>query len=128
MRMWLVPPQLMCDQHLLGEHLEMHMFIGTIRKNISVDGYIAKKLLDPGKIVQRHQELVDEMSARGMNHKSPLEFEPDRHYPNLDNIDIEENKRELQRRCSTCTRRMLVRSAKISSINRIKRNEGDEDG
>ena len=32
MRMWLVPPQLMCDQHLLGEHLEMHMFIGTIRK------------------------------------------------------------------------------------------------
>ena len=26
MRMWLVDPKFMCNQHLLGEHVEMHSF------------------------------------------------------------------------------------------------------
>ena len=65
------------------------------------------------------------MAARGMNHKSPLGFEPGKSYPNLNNVDIEENKQELQRRCSACARRMLISTAKIGSIYRVKQEEGD---
>lgn len=36
MRMWMVPPELMCRQHLLGEHVELHMFVGAINKGTSV--------------------------------------------------------------------------------------------
>ena len=32
MRMWMVDPQIMCRQHLLGEHTEMHMFVGTLKR------------------------------------------------------------------------------------------------
>ena len=35
MRMWLVNPALLCRQHLLGEHVEMHMFAGHI-----LEGYV----------------------------------------------------------------------------------------
>lgn len=32
MRMWLVPPSHMCRKHLLGEHVELHMLLGTLKK------------------------------------------------------------------------------------------------
>lgn len=75
MRMWLVNPKLMCDKHLLGEHVEMHMFAGCIRKGMSLQGYIDKGLYQPGWIGKRHDSLAAEMQERGMNHKSPLELE-----------------------------------------------------
>jgi hypothetical protein len=31
MRMWMVNPRIMCGNHLLGEHLETHMFYGIIK-------------------------------------------------------------------------------------------------
>ena len=32
MRQWYVPAECMCRQHLLGEHCEHHMFVGTLKK------------------------------------------------------------------------------------------------
>ena len=76
MRMWKVSPRLMCDQHLLGEHAEMHMFVGTIRHGISLAGYITGGLVETHRIVQRHDQLAAEMARRGMNHRSPLRCRP----------------------------------------------------
>jgi len=73
MRQWFLPPRLMCRQHLLGEHLEHHMFVGTIRGGRSVKGYIQKHFLVPQYLGDRHDEIVEEMKYRGYNHKSPLE-------------------------------------------------------
>lgn len=72
MRMWMVPPETMCDQHLLGEHVEIHMLAGTLSRQRSIDGFIAKGLLQPASMHQRHAELVAEMERRGFKHKSPL--------------------------------------------------------
>lgn len=72
MRQWHLPTQFLCRQHLLGEHVEHHMFVGTINKGISVDGYIRDRLLIPTTLVHRHELLVREMRLRGMNHRSPL--------------------------------------------------------
>ncbi len=103
MRMWGVEPNLLCQQHLLGEHVEMHMFVGTIRKGISIQGYIDKGLVDPAKISQRHEELSSEMVVRGMNHNSPLLRI--RKKPACD-IDISGNMKELHRRCLACRERI----------------------
>jgi len=70
--MWKVPPDKMCRKHLLGEHVEMHMFVGTINKGSSIDGYIRANLVEPGYIRRRHEELARELLRRGYNHHSPL--------------------------------------------------------
>ncbi len=46
MRMWNVLPEYLCRKHLLGEHVEMHMFVGTIKRGVSLNGYIKNKLVE----------------------------------------------------------------------------------
>lgn len=70
MRMWMVPPYYLCDKHLLGEHCELHMFVGVLAKRSGVDGYIKNNLLEPLSIIERHESLVREMLRRGMRHTS----------------------------------------------------------
>lgn len=54
MRMWMVGPKMMYRQHLLGEHVEIHMFIGTMKRKCSVWGYLRNNLLEMESIVSRH--------------------------------------------------------------------------
>jgi len=72
MRMWMVDPKILCRQHLLGEHNELHMFAGSIAKGISMKGYIEKGLVEISSIKSRHQELALEMERRGYKHQSSL--------------------------------------------------------
>lgn len=71
--MWMVEPKFMCRQHLLGEHKEIHQLVGSIKKGISIQGYVNKKIIEPLAIIHRHKALVDEMKDRGYNHNSPLD-------------------------------------------------------
>lgn len=71
MRMWMIDPAKMCRQHLLGEHNELHKLAGALKKGKRLNGYFKKGLLEPLKLVARHQELVTEMHKRGYNHQSP---------------------------------------------------------
>ena len=59
MRMWMVDPKTMCRKHLLGEHYEIHMLIGSMRRGKSIMKYIETKLLQPSAAAKRHDELVD---------------------------------------------------------------------
>lgn len=104
MRMWNVNPQLLCNKHLLGEHVEMHMFVGTINKGKSIQGYIQKGLVNPQQINPRHQALAEEMLARGMNHQSDLDFSS-KSLP-IHSIAVHHNIKELKRRCPACRQRM----------------------
>lgn len=70
MRMWLCDPKILCQKHLCGEHLEMHMFIGSLKKNIKIDGYLRNNLFEPKELFQRHEDLKNEMINRGYTHKS----------------------------------------------------------
>ncbi len=72
MRMWMVDPKMMCRKHLMGEHVEMHMFLGSMLKGISMKGYCDNNLMEPAQLKARHDALVEEMLARGYNHKSPM--------------------------------------------------------
>ena len=74
MRMWMVDPTILCRKHLLGEHVELHMFVGAIKKKKRIDGFINNNCLEPSSIESRHEQLVNEMLDRQYKHKSPLEI------------------------------------------------------
>lgn len=113
-RMWGVDPRLLCDQHLLGEHVEMHMFLGGIRKAHSVQGYIDRGIVDPHRVWARHEALVVEMQRRGVHHRSPmvLTVEDLAAIAALPAaiIDAEANLAELARRCERCRDRQREQS------------------
>lgn len=109
MRMWMINPKLMCRNHLLGEHLEIHMFVGTINEGKSLDGYIKNGLLEFSKLRERHDELVEEMKTRGYNHKSPLqEIKMDvSETVAKSKVNRRRNKSELFKRCFACFERYV---------------------
>lgn len=105
--MWMVDPRIMCRQHLLGEHLETHMFLSVIKKGcISLGGYIRHNLLEVCSLKTRHDALAAEMMRRGYNHQTLME-ECDVSNAMVQNIkiDIEKSQEELLRRCRRCLER-----------------------
>lgn len=76
MRIWDVDPAVLCRQHLLGEHRELHGLW-----NIHVLGKTGYRLHPEtrrweGKLkalYDRHERLVREMEQRGYRHGSPLD-------------------------------------------------------
>lgn len=103
-RMWCVDPQLLCRQHLLGEHNEMHKLVGSIRAGHSIDGYVEAGQVDTSRIQSRHDELANELVRRGFTHDSPLSYDDD-----IDRgaVDPAANRTELADRCEACARRIL---------------------
>jgi len=99
MRMWMVPPRKMCRKHLLGEHVEIHMAVATLRLGKSVAGFLEKGLLELSNLRSRHDELVAEMLRRGYRHNSPLGRVPRR---TEGKVNRRANSRELARRCPDC--------------------------
>jgi hypothetical protein len=103
MRMWNVPTEMLCNQHLLGEHVEMHMFAGSIRLGKSIVGFIAKGFVETDKIKSRHDALAVELLKRGFRHNSPMDD-----FDILANgkVDIEANLVSLSKRCVMCRMRI----------------------
>ncbi len=84
---------------MLGEHVELHMLVGTLVRKRSVAGFVANKLIEVHSVRSRHAELVVEMTRRGMKHKSPL---PSFRAAKLGKVRPRANLRELARRCENC--------------------------
>lgn len=106
--MWMVDPATMCRKHLLGEHVEIHMFVGTLRKGLNMDGYLTGNLLEPSALMQRHEELAVEMERRGYKHRSPL-LQPGPYPREWEEVHIDRAAAlaELHRRCPECRRAVL---------------------
>ena len=103
MRMWNIDPKLMCDKHLLGEHVEMHMFAGCLRLGKNIQGYIDRGLVEVENIYVRHELLAYEMVSRGFNHKSPMKliFGPTAGF-----VNREKSMKDLSSRCVQCRLRI----------------------
>lgn len=108
MRLWMCDPKIMCRQHLLGEHNECHMFLGSLNKKINIDGYINNDLLEPLSLKNRHDALADELIKRGYNHNSLLDFDETQVFSYLPSnyinhkIDKDNSLRLLISRCNKC--------------------------
>lgn len=109
----MIDTKLMCDKHILGEHGEIHKHKHNFVKKHNMGGRLAfPSQISPREMQSRHDELVVEMIARGMNHKSDYE-QPDVEYLFNDNpysyeckIDIEHNLNDLANRCVECSKRI----------------------
>lgn len=111
MRMWMVDPRILCRKHLLGEHVEHHMFIGTLKRKKKMDGYLKNNCLQPRALYERHNALVCEMERRGYNHKTPIHEEECKcicylpeEYQNWE-INYEQSLIDLIERCPECRHR-----------------------
>lgn len=109
-RLWMVPPETLCLQHLLGEHHESHMFVGNLKLRRRFDGYISGNHFSLGDLHARHEALAAELIRRNRNHSSPfpsaetvkfLGFYLPPHGP----IDRDSAAEELYSRCPDCNHR-----------------------
>ena len=114
-RMWLTRPDTLCDKHLLGEHHELHVFVGRITKGLGMQGYLDNGHCEPALILVRHEDIVQEMRSRNMNHKSPItrqqavalyQFVNGLEPPQAGYVDILGSYRELMERCEYCAKRI----------------------
>lgn len=109
-RMWLLPPSILCTDHLNGEHNELHKLVGSIRNhphgNAIAQGHVAKGNIDTTLINQRHEQLVKEMDRRGWNHESPLSYDSNETQYGEGCIDYGENLLDLYDRCPDCAARI----------------------
>lgn len=108
MRMWMCNPKYMCNQHLRGEHVELHMLVGHLKKGRYIHGYIENNCLEPMSVITRHIDIAHEMVKRGMNHKSSLLDFKIKHLTKKEfyyKIDRKAAAKELFARCEKCRER-----------------------
>lgn len=108
--MWMVDPKLLCKNHLLGEHGEIHKHKHNFVKGHSIKGRLNPFVaIEPLNMQSRHDALAEEMINRNYNHKSPYE-QPELIKYSINEInskvDIELSIRELKKRCSECNKRI----------------------
>jgi hypothetical protein len=78
MRIWDVPPERLCRQHLLGEHRELHGLWNILtQRKVGYSQHPETRRWDGrlAALYRRHEALVSEMSQRGYRHGSPLDPE-----------------------------------------------------
>ncbi|HVC09435.1 MAG TPA: pyrimidine dimer DNA glycosylase/endonuclease V [Elusimicrobiota bacterium] len=76
MRIWDLPPRVLCRQHLLGEHRELHAVWSILTKGKLGYSRHPETLRWKGKLralYLRHESLAAEMARRGYRHASPLD-------------------------------------------------------
>lgn len=104
--MWMIPPTLMCKQHLLGEHNEIHKHRPSFEKRHKIDGRFENVVtIEPSAMKQRHDCL-----ARYMNHKSEFTQPDISHLPLTQQhakVDTILSLLELSRRCPKCRQIIL---------------------
>ena len=106
MRMWMVPPEVMCRKHLLGEHVEIHMMVGSLRRGRSIAGHLERGQLEPRVAQVRHRALAAEMRSRGYHHASPLLGHGRlTTKQQIAKVDAAWSLVELRRRCAECAER-----------------------
>ena len=110
MRMWLVPQHLLCRQHFLGYHRELHTMWRSIElgKHHLIRGHTKLNQIDVSKILSEHEECEREMLRRGYNHQSPMpEHSQDVIQAFIDvngvvPVDVEYSLKDLRERCPEC--------------------------
>lgn len=107
MRMWMIPPTLLCKKHLLGEHGEIHKFRPSFVKGVSIKGRLGQ--IEPISMGVRHDALAEEMLRRKMNHQSPYE-QPDLSHYDLTGhlVDTDKAVLDLCQRCEECRKRVVA--------------------
>lgn len=104
MRMWMIDPGTLCDEHLHDEHNWMHMLEEALRQGEDLQSYLDNDYLEPQNLEKRHTQLVREFKRRGVAHDSPLAHEtlPPAHERPQGTVDPQQSRSVLWTRCNKC--------------------------
>ncbi|MEM4232937.1 MAG: pyrimidine dimer DNA glycosylase/endonuclease V [Thermoplasmata archaeon] len=121
MRVWDVPVERLCRNHLLAEHRELHAIWNIVLKNRKGYSKHPEVMRWRGKLAalwKRHEEQRLEMLRRGYKHRSPLSLKdvPRQHRGTVQRVRVEPVEAQLTKLrlkgcgCSTraCGRRKTV--------------------
>lgn len=75
MRIWDINPKKLCNQHILGEHRELHAIWSILtnhKKGYSQHPETKRWVGKQAALYNRHAKLVKEILRRGYRHQSPL--------------------------------------------------------
>jgi hypothetical protein len=105
MRMWMINPAMLCRNHLLGEHVEIHKHRHNFVAGHSIAG--RRDQIDPARMGERHEALAAEMVRRGYRHESPYQ-QPDLSGYDLSGhgVDVAAARADLLARCGECRAKM----------------------
>ena len=104
MRQWYnIDPARLCRKHLLGQHVEMHMAAGHLKRGRRLGKLYDEGWIDPGRIREYHDKSAGEMLRRGYRHDSPLDWIDGKP---CGNQDAARHMAELTGRCRECKRRI----------------------
>lgn len=111
MRVWDLPPQLLCDRHLVAEHHEIHTIWSVLTRGLKGWSRHPETLRWQGRLralYARHEADVEEMQRRGFRHRSPLdEALAEGEAEQTECVDApEEQMRMLRARCEKCRERL----------------------
>lgn len=111
-RMWMVDPKRLCEKHLLGEHCELHMLVGSIARgrDLANDRLIPKGWIDTRRIQDRHDALAGEMERRKIRHDSPLHYVDEL---GLGDVDERKAKQDLFHHCRDCARPTILKWRRV---------------
>jgi len=76
MRIWDLPPEKLCRNHLLGEHRELHAIWSILTQGKIGYAHHPETVRWKGKqkaLYLRHEQLVKEMIQRHYHHNTPLD-------------------------------------------------------
>lgn len=113
----MINPKLLCDRHLLGEHLELHKHLPSFKKRHSISNRVSPVVqIEPLSMQSRHDMLAEEIGKRWPKnnpHRSPfpvdiktlLEYLPERE--RSVKVDLSISETDLCNRCPSCRERIL---------------------
>lgn len=116
MRMHMINPIMLCRNHFLGEHNEIHKHRHNFVKHHSIKGRIEPDpQIEPLSMQSRHDRLVSEFERRKYNHKSPytqpdLSYLPDHH--RTARVNIYKSLCRLMDTCDECRERIMFYTLK----------------
>lgn len=109
MRVWDVPPEILCNTHLNGEHHEIHCIYSIVSRGTKGYSYHSETKRWVGKLDAlkiRHDKVAKEMvDSRNMNHKTPLEFVGDSKVQDVLINTIEEQMELITNKDCDCPRK-----------------------
>ena len=102
-RMWMVNTEWMCNRHLEEEHVSIHVFVRSLKNKQVIQGFIDRGLVEIHNLWARHEELVEEMIRRGIEHNTGMPWCS--HLIKGGWISQEISERDLMRECDVCRER-----------------------
>jgi hypothetical protein len=106
MRITNIPPTLLCDRHLIAEHVTCHEFLDLIRKGL-IQAWVRAGLIEVHNLDRRHMALAQEMEARTFFHWNiDLDFANAPELPEAGEIDTAHNLALMAETCLECRARI----------------------